>query len=280
MIFGVSAGSEFDLRTSDSEAQRMDGTSDLEARRAAHCEVMDRMMGVPIPLDKRTDFARVCCIAVLLSAVSGMVNVLAFMELGAVVAHQSGNTAHIGRLLSSGEHSGASRIFGIAVAYLVGAAAAGFGSADGEAVFAGRPSPLLFGSALAVAAGAVLQHTTGNVVLTLLLWSFSQGLQNGVTSRFSSLPLRTTHMTGALTDAGIVLGQWLKARSRGRPLPAMHKPILFLLCTFGFGFGGFAAHLGHNSFEALAALFPAFALAAASAGLLGRPGGDPIAKED
>ena len=40
----------------------------------------------------------------------------------------------------------------------------------------------------------------------LLLFAFSQGIQNGITRRCQTLPICTTHFTGYLTDVGTLLG--------------------------------------------------------------------------
>jgi uncharacterized membrane protein YoaK (UPF0700 family) len=39
--------------------------------------------------------------------------------------------------------------------------------------------------------------------------SLACGLQNALTTHFSSAVVRTTHVTGLLTDVGIILGRWI-----------------------------------------------------------------------
>jgi len=120
----------------------------------------------------------------------------------------------------------------------------------------------------AVAAGAGSKSIFGLKSLALLLLSFSQGLQNGITSRFSGLALRTTHMTGALTDAGLILGQWVRARYHGKEPPSLRKPKLFLLCVLSFAAGGFIANLLRKVLGTSAALVPASLLALVASGRL------------
>jgi uncharacterized membrane protein YoaK (UPF0700 family) len=52
-------------------------------------------------------------------------------------------------------------------------------------------------------------HTPFAVPLTVLLLSFIMGLQNAVASKTSAGSIRTTHMTGNITDLGIELGKML-----------------------------------------------------------------------
>lgn len=56
--------------------------------------------------------------------------------------------------------------------------------------------------------GATLTRQTPFAVpLTLLVLAFTMGLQNALVSKISSSQIRTTHMTGVITDLGIELGK-------------------------------------------------------------------------
>jgi uncharacterized membrane protein YoaK (UPF0700 family) len=58
------------------------------------------------------------------------------------------------------------------------------------------------------------------VPLTVLLLSFIMGLQNAVGSKTSGGSIRTTHMTGNITDLGMELGKmlyWNRSRAAARP---------------------------------------------------------------
>ena len=58
--------------------------------------------------------------------------------------------------------------------------------------------------------GATLTRQTPFAVpLTLLVLAFTMGLQNALVSKISSSQIRTTHMTGVITDLGIELGKQL-----------------------------------------------------------------------
>ena len=54
--------------------------------------------GEIITMDVRHDYDRVVRTSVILSLLSGMVNGLAFLEMGMTVAHQTDNLSHWGRL--------------------------------------------------------------------------------------------------------------------------------------------------------------------------------------
>ena len=67
--------------------------------------------------------------------------------------------------------------------------------------------------------GATLNRQTPFAVpLTVLVLSFTMGLQNALVSKISASQIRTTHMTGIVTDIGIELGKLLYWNGAGGPL--------------------------------------------------------------
>jgi uncharacterized membrane protein YoaK (UPF0700 family)/anti-anti-sigma regulatory factor len=116
----------------------------------------------------------------------------------------------------------------------------------------------------AKATGALLYGMTG-------LASLAMGLQNATITRISGGVVRTTHMTGVLTDLGLETVQflfWLRDRRRNSPpLPpralihgVQHHPSARRLALLGSIIGSFAlgAGLGAAAFEAFPrwAMFP------------------------
>jgi uncharacterized membrane protein YoaK (UPF0700 family) len=63
-------------------------------------------------------------------------------------------------------------------------------------------------------------HTPFYVPATVLLLSFMMGLQNAVGSKTSGGSIRTTHMTGNITDLGMELGKVLYWNGRKTPATA------------------------------------------------------------
>jgi uncharacterized membrane protein YoaK (UPF0700 family) len=53
------------------------------------------------------------------------------------------------------------------------------------------------------------------VLGTIMLLCFTMGLQNAMITKLSNAVIRTTHMTGIVTDIGIALGRIIFARSSG-----------------------------------------------------------------
>ena len=98
--------------------------------------------------------------------------------------------------------------------------------------------------------GATLNRQTPLAVpLTVLVLAFTMGLQNALVSKISSSEIRTTHMTGIVTDIGIELGKafyWNRTISPAQPLVRANHSKLRLLSTLlgSFLFGGVVGAAG------------------------------------
>lgn len=67
--------------------------------------------------------------------------------------------------------------------------------------------------------GAIDLHRPLFVPLTVLLLCFIMGLQNAVITKISRAEIRTTHVTGLVTDMGIELGKLIYVNSRDATAP-------------------------------------------------------------
>jgi uncharacterized membrane protein YoaK (UPF0700 family) len=229
------------------------------------CSVLARTekAGKPIaagPVEKRQDYGTVLWMSALLSFLSGMVNALAILDMAMTVSHHTGNASHTGRLLGM---DNAMRFFALIGAFAGGASIIGYSKSDGEAIYRGRYSPGLLAAAIAVV-GGVYSHANGRTLITLAFWAMSQGMQNAITRKCSSMPVCTTHMTGYLTDFGSNLGA-IARDGKGGPPP--RKPKLFALSIFAFIAGGYVAKQMLPSLGVKAALLPAAVMALVSLGL-------------
>ncbi|MFT5933758.1 MAG: uncharacterized membrane protein YoaK (UPF0700 family) [Hydrogenophaga sp.] len=101
------------------------------------------------------------------------------------------------------------------------------------------------------------------VPLTVMLLCFIMGLQNAVITKISQARIRTTHVTGLVTDLGIELGRLLFVNRRPGVQPVLAdrqrlRVHLQLVCCFlGGGVAGALGfkHMGYLSAVPLAALF-------------------------
>lgn len=98
----------------------------------------------------------------------------------------------------------------------------------------------LFGAAIAAWSQVFLP-------LTVVLLSFIMGLQNAVITKISKAEIRTTHVTGLVTDIGIELGKWVYLNRLETPIPVLANRERLKIHTglvTGFLVGGLTGALG------------------------------------
>ena len=82
--------------------------------------------------------------------------------------------------------------------------------------------------------GATLgRQTPFAVPLTVLVLAFTMGLQNALVSKISSSQIRTTHMTGIVTDIGIELGKLFYWNRTASPFESRVRANRIKLRLFG-----------------------------------------------
>jgi uncharacterized membrane protein YoaK (UPF0700 family) len=98
--------------------------------------------------------------------------------------------------------------------------------------------------------GATLSALDGMIVsLTVMLLCFIMGLQNALITKVSKAEIRTTHITGIVTDIGIELGKlfyWNGATPPGQPRVLANRARLKILTVLALSFfaGGVAGAYG------------------------------------
>lgn len=191
---------------------------------------------------------------------AGMINAVAFLGFSHQAAtHVTGMFSHFSIGLVAGKKAEFTGAFLIIASFFVGAVLSGMivsnahlkiGQSYGWAL--GAESLLLFLSAYCFAR---------NLIWGDCLAAMAAGLQNALASTYSGAIIRTTHMTGVLTDFGVLIGHAL----RGAPFDRARAK-LFSILMGAFMAGGFAGAIFHNLFGNRAMLAPAIVVSASSAG--------------
>jgi uncharacterized membrane protein YoaK (UPF0700 family) len=108
--------------------------------------------------------------------------------------------------------------------------------------------PLALEAALLICFGMTGRVFVGGRVLnTVMLLCFTMGLQNAIVTKLSDAVIRTTHLTGMLTDIGIALGRLVFGRSRlsdSDPDTELDKIGLLASLIVMFFIGGVTGALG------------------------------------
>lgn len=161
-------------------------------------------------------------LGLLLAFIAGAVNAGGFLVLHMYTSHMSGFASQVADALVLGNVTLLLNAVGAILAFVCGAAVSAVLVNWGRqhrlrSVYA---LPLMLEAALLLVFGLIgaitlTWRTPFALPLTVLLLSFIMGLQNAVGSKTSGGKVRTTHMTGNITDLGIELGKMLYWNRRG-----------------------------------------------------------------
>jgi uncharacterized membrane protein YoaK (UPF0700 family) len=183
------------------------------------------------PQPKTTRF--VLSSASLLAALAGYINTI-FLSLYLLpVSHLSGTLSRFSWDISKNDWSDLAQISGIIVGFLIGAMLSGLIIGNSTVQLGRRYGVVLGLEGLFLGLSALLLHTLP--ILAVSLAALACGVQNGMASNYRGMIIRTTHVTGVVTDLGVLLGRWLRHRKVDT-----WQFALLTFTIFAFVLGGFA----------------------------------------
>ncbi len=164
-----------------------------------------------------------------LAGIAGALNSAGFYAVGLYSSNMTGNVSALADHLALADLAGAATYIALMAAFISGA------SFSALLINAGRRHQVIGIYAFSILAEAALLVALGCADLwlrgagrgPLLVYglSFLMGLQNAVVTRISNARVRTTHVTGMITDIGIELGNladlaWQRRWRQGRDAEA------------------------------------------------------------
>jgi uncharacterized membrane protein YoaK (UPF0700 family) len=191
-----------------------------------------------------------------LAFVGGFVNSAGFVLIGTFTSHVTGNVGRLANDAATGQYAAAIAALTLVASFFVGAFCASviiesrvFGGAAARAY-----AVALGAETLLLLAFTALSYVTFGVHARVrdaeaALLCVAMGMQNALVTRLSGAVVRTTHLTGVVTDLGIECARWFRfwrrslsevthlpliAGSNTVERPALAK--LLLLSTIAFGF--------------------------------------------
>ncbi|HZL37558.1 MAG TPA: DUF1275 family protein [Tepidisphaeraceae bacterium] len=156
-------------------------------------------------------FTKQAWLAITLAWVGGYTDIITLLSCGVVTSHVSGTTSNFGRALFGGPAGLAGLALFLLAAFFFGAAVAGVCTELGhrrrwESIYV---LPMVIETLLLAAFAFALEihgppiHQSSIFLYAMIaLASAAMGLQNATITRISSGQVRTTHVTGVLTDLG------------------------------------------------------------------------------
>lgn len=222
-------------------------------------------------------------VAAFLASIAGFVNSASFLLVGAFTSHVTGNVGRLANDVALGQPLSAVTAFVLIAAFFVGAFLASMAI---ESQFFGRPSRtygvlMVLEAAILVAFIALVREgaTVAKDMPALLLCG-AMGLQNSLVTRLSGAVVRTTHLTGVVTDIGIEAARWFRYARRGlgrrvkvtlsigpssSVRPSTDKMTLLLTITGTFVSGSLLGAFVTSRVGKFSLILPALALAVAGA---------------
>jgi len=187
-----------------------------------------------------------------LACIAGMINAIGFLGYShQAVTHLTGTTSLLAIALYELNTAALLHLGFVIASFFLGAALSGM-IIERESLRLGRR----YGVALAIeglllVAAAFLMR--GRLEAGAYLASAACGLQNAMASTYSGTLLRTTHLTGMITDLGSAVGHAL----RGLEVDHLRMK-LCLLVVSSFALGGIGGAALFHYFQSDALFFPAF----------------------
>lgn len=162
-----------------------------------------------------------------LAFIAGATNAGGFLAVGQYTSHMTGLVSTTADHLVLGQFTLALAAAGAVLAFVGGAMTTaifvnwglrrGLHSAYGLPLLLESTALLVFG----MFGASIGLFAPLFVPLTVVLLCFIMGLQNAVITKISRAEIRTTHVTGLVTDIGIELGKLLYMNPAGDPRPVL-----------------------------------------------------------
>lgn len=202
-------------------------------------------------------------LGIVLAFVAGAANTIGFLRFHHYTSHLTGVLSTVAGDVSTGLWPAALAGAGLLVVFLAGAATTAilvnWGKRHQRHSVYGLP-PLLEALLLLAVAGLCAESGAAawRPATAAGLLTFVMGLQNALITKVANAVIRTTHVTGIVTDLGIELGKLMYVHRTEHPDPALRvrarRDRILLLGSLlaAFFAGGVGGGLGYRSAGALA----------------------------
>ena len=203
-------------------------------------------------------FRKKARLAISLSWIGGYTNGAALLACGSVVSHVTGTVTNIGSYMVTGDVAGLGLLVVLIVSFAFGALVSAV--LTELARRGGNPSkyvlPIALELVLLAIFGMEYEALREKQITSTLLWqyalvalpSMAMGIQNAVITKISGSVVRTTHLTGVVTDLSLesvqfffwwmesINGHWVARTGRMLTISQRHPTVLRLLLLLSIFF--------------------------------------------
>lgn len=184
----------------------MDRTLISRRRRRSRFRLLSHLAG------HRRVAAADLALSMILAAIAGAINAGGFIAVGRYTSHMTGYMSELADAVAFRDWVPAAAGFGAVLCFIAGAALSAIliNWARRHTRWSQYALPLALESALLLGfglLGMIMGGMAGFAALAAPLLCFLMGLQNATITKISGARMRTTHVTGLVTDIGIELGK-------------------------------------------------------------------------
>ncbi|MCB1309304.1 MAG: DUF1275 domain-containing protein [Leptospiraceae bacterium] len=166
--------------------------------------------------------------------VAGVINMVGLLSAThSAVSHMTGTISHLVESGFTGNPGLAVRTGTMLLSFVSGAAISGAVTSGGSLSFRRRYGVLVFLEGLLLLLASYCFRSS-NAIAGEALCALVCGMQNGMVTIVSGAIVRTTHLTGIVTDIGTHLGQVLRGGTLHWNRMRLHLGILVGFCAGGF----------------------------------------------
>ena len=195
----------------------------------------------------------------LLTTLAGFVNATSFVGLyHQSISHATGNVTRLSEEIINGNKTEVMSLSFVLLSFLLGSIISGIVTGS-SSLKSGRRYGILMmleGSLLALSGWMLNQQ----IMYGEYVASMACGIQNSMATSYSGAVIRTTHMTGTITDIGILLGRLIRYGKT-----EYWQLFLYTILLIGFFFGGIFGFLFFTILKFSALYLPATVIATAGA---------------
>jgi uncharacterized membrane protein YoaK (UPF0700 family) len=183
-------------------------------------------------------------LGILLAFVAGAINAGGFLAVGQYTSHMTGVASSIADNLALGSFSTALISLGFLISFILGAATSAitinwarlqnYSCEFALALMLEAVLMLIFG----ICAANFLNSVFMPIWVVVSVLCFTMGLQNAIITKVSDARIRTTHVTGLVTDIGIEIGKFFYSLVSAQIKPDTKKLRLHSSLLASFLLGG------------------------------------------
>ncbi len=199
----------------------------------------------------------------ILAFIAGIINIVGLLSFDhQAVTHMTGATSMLAAAVVATDISRIGHLLSVILAFWVGAVVSGVISRNSAFKLGRRYGVVLAMESLVLVSTVWLLD--GGSALGIYTASFAAGLQNGMVTTFSGAAIRTTHVTGMVTDLGVMFGHYLQGiRPNGVEKTRVQASLVVISAFFTGGLAGALCYrsIGHATLYIPAVMTMSAALA-------------------